>query len=338
MTGPADASAEYFRAVKAVDVQAASELVIEMLDAGTPLERITTDVLAPAQVRAGQLWETGAWSVADEHVATSITEAALSSLTHAAMPRRRTPSRHVAMACAQGERHSLPARMAAAVAGANGEVRVTMLGASLPAEQLHRRLSQGDIDVLALSCTMPTNLIGAARCIAVAHQLEVPVIAGGRAFGSSSRRAWAIGADGWAADADALRGPLPVLAGRRCTISPEVLLLDAVDEAVIDLALDRVMDAFPRLSDLSRSRQARTREDLVWMARFTAAALLTGDASIVEELLVWQRGLFRGAVPATVVSASARLLADTLEQQTPSGAAVLRRAAATVDDDPAGAP
>lgn len=338
MNGHVDSSTEYFRAVEAVNGPAASELVIELLDAGMPLERIATDVLAPAQVRVGQLWASGKWSVADEHVATSITETALSSLTHAAAPRRGSPSRHVAMACAQGERHSLPARMAAAVAGASGEVRVTMLGPSLPAEQLHRRLSLGDIDVLALSCTMPTNLIGAARCIAVAHQLDVPVVAGGRAFGSSPHRAWAIGADGWAAGADVLRGPAPDLAGRSCSISAEVLLLDAVDDAVITLAQDQVTGIFPRLSDLSGSQQARTREDLVWMARYTAAALLTSDPSIVEELLTWQCALLRDAVPAAVITTSARLLADTLEQQSASGAAVLRQAAATVESAATGGP
>lgn len=331
MSGHLDSPVRYFRAVEAVNVPAASELVIELLDAGMPLERITTEVLAPAQVRAGQLWASGTWSVADEHVATSITETALSSLTHAAMPRRGSSSRHVAMACAQGERHSLPARMAAAVAGASGEVRVTMLGASLPAEQLHRRLSLGDIDVLALSCTMATNLIGAARCVAVAHQLDVPVIAGGSAFGSSPHRAWAIGADAWAAGADALRGPVPELAGRSCSVSAEVLLLDAVDDAVITFVYDRVLEAFPGLADLSRSQQARTREDLVWMARFTAAALLTNDPNIVEEFLTWQCALRRDPMPPSVITASARLLADTLELQSTRGAAVLRRAAATVE-------
>ncbi|MCX6401502.1 MAG: cobalamin-dependent protein [Propionibacteriales bacterium] len=326
----ADSSAEFFGAVEAANGQAASELAVELLDAGTPLEKIATEVLAPAQVRVGELWEAGTWSVADEHVATAITETALSSLTRASMPLRASPSRHIAMACAQGERHSLPARMAAAVAGANGEARVTMLGALLPEEQLHRRLALGDIDVLALSCTMPTNLIGAARSVDVAHQWGVPVIAGGSAFGSSPHRARAIGADGWAADAVLLRGALPELAGRSIVIAPEVLLLDAVDAATVTRAHDRVVDAFPCLSETSHAHHARVREDLVWMARSTAAALLTNDRSIVEDLLAWQCRLLRDAVPSSVVLASARLLADTLEQQTASGAAVLRQAAATV--------
>jgi methanogenic corrinoid protein MtbC1 len=333
-TGPAT---DYFRAVEAVDVREASDLVVGLLDEGAPLEWITKEVLAPAQVRVGQLWEAGRWSVADEHVATSITEKALSALTHAGTPHRGPHTRHVAVACVEGEWHSLPARMAAAEAGATGEARVTMLGASLPAEQLHRRLSAGDIDLLALSCTMPTNLIGAARCIAAAHDLNVPVIVGGRALGHSPHRAWGLGADGWAVDAEVLLGPLPEPAGASTEISTEVLLLDAVDDAIIALAHDRVVGAFPRLSNMAPYQQARTRDDLVWMARSTAAALLTDDATVVEETLTWLCGPLRQMVPASVVTTSALLLAETIEPQTASGAAVLRRAAAKVERDTAGA-
>lgn len=333
MSSLADPPTGYFRAVAAFDAHAANDLVIGLLDEGTPMDRITKDVLAPAQVRVGQMWESGRWSVADEHVATSITEGALSALTYAAMPRRAAHTRHVAVACVEGEWHSLPARMAAAVAGATGETRVTMLGPSLPAEQLHRRLSAGDIDVLALSCTMPTNLIGAARCIAAVHDLDVPVIVGGRALGHSPRRAQAIGADGWAVDAEVLLGPIPDLARRSSEISTEVLVLDAVDDAIIALAYDRMVAAFPRLSNMTSYQQARTREDLGWMARFTAGALLTNDASIVEDLLVWLCGLLRGTVPASVITTSAQLLAETLEPQTSSGAAILRHAVAKVEID-----
>jgi methanogenic corrinoid protein MtbC1 len=322
-----DPPADYFRRVEAIDAIGASDLVVELLDEGMSVETITTEVLAAAQIRVGQLWQAGSWSVADEHMATSITEVSLSALTHAAMPRRGAHTRHVAVACAEGEWHSLPARMAATVAGASGEARVTMLGPSLPADQLHRRLSMGDIDVLALSCTIPTNLIGAARGIAAAHDLDVPVIVGGLAFGNSPHRAMAIGADGWAVDAKVLMGPIPDLAGRTSEVTSEVLLLDAVDDAIISVAYDRLVGAFPRLSSMTTYQQSRTREDLGWMTRFTAGALLTGDASIVEDLLTWMCGLFRGQVPASVISTSAHLLAEALEPHTTAGAAILSQAA-----------
>jgi hypothetical protein len=223
--------------------------------------------------------------------------------------------------------------MAGAIAGASGEARVTILGASLPHDQLHRRLSAGDIDVLALSCTLPTNLIGTARCIAAAHDLDVPVVVGGRAFGDSARRAQAIGADGWAADAEALLGPLPGLTGRTKEVPAEVSLLDAVDDAIIALAYDRLVDRFPRLASMTRYQQTRTRQDLVWMARYTAAGLLTADSTIVEELLAWLCVLLDGTVPASVITTSAQLVAETLEPHTTAGAAMLHRAAAKVSEE-----
>ena len=336
MIALADPPTDYFRAIQSFDVHRASDLVLALLDEGTPIARITTEVLAPAQLRVGQLWESGSWSVADEHVATSITEGALSALTHAARPRRGVQARHIAVACAEGEWHSLPARMAAAVAGSNGEARVTILGPSLPAEQLHRRLSAGDVDVLALSCTMPTNLIGAARCIAAAHDLHIPVIVGGRALGDSRHRANAIGADGWSVDAKVLLEPIPELAQRSSEISAEVLLLDAIDDATIELAYDQMVDAFPRLSSMTSFQQARTREDLRWMARFTAAALLTNDVTIVEDLLTWLGGLLHGKVPTSVITTSAQLLADELAPHTSAGATILRQAATRVNIDTSG--
>lgn len=329
MSSPADPAADYFRIVEAADATGASDFVIELLDEGTPMAEITRGILAPTQVRVGELWESGSWSVADEHAATSITEAALAALTHAATPRPASPTRHVAVACVEGEWHSLPARMAAAVAGSTGEARVTMIGPSLPARHLHRWLSAGDIDVLALSCTMPTNLIGAARCIAAAHDLCVPVVVGGPAFGHSPLRAWAVGADDWAVDAQVLLGPPPDLAGRSSEVSPEVLLLDALDDAVIASAYDRVVGAFP-LSGRTALQQARTREELGLMARYTAAALLTDDATIVEDLLAWLHLLPR-TVPTSLITSSAELLAETLDQQTTSGASILRNAAAKVN-------
>lgn len=316
----------YFRSVRAVDGPAASDFVLQMFDEGTPVQRITAEVLGPAQVRVGELWQDGEWSVADEHAATAVTETAVLALGQAARPRGGSQERHIAVACAEGEWHSLPARMAAVVAASPG-TRVTVLGPSLPADQLARRLSGGDIDLLALSCTMPTNLLGAARCIAVAHEWEVPVLVGGRAFGAGPQRAHALGANGWSNDPAALLAPPPARTGRSVEPPWEVLVLDAVDGAVVALAYDRLVAAFPRLATMPSSQQASMREDIGWMARYTAAALLTGDQLIVDEQLLWLCSLGDGGEPPPVITAAALLLADAVEPEAPRGAELLRQAA-----------
>ncbi len=321
----------YFRTVADVDAARASEFVLDMLDEGTPIARITTEVLAPAQRRVGELWEQGRWSVADEHAATAVTDMALSALAAAAGRRRAGQGRHVIVACAEGEWHTLPARMAATVA-ASGDLRVTVLGPSMPADHLGRRLAAGDVDLLALSCTLPPNLLGAAHCVRAAHEAGVPVIAGGRAFGSTSRRARAIGADAWAADAAELVGAAPVLGQRDTVIPSEAVLLDAVDDVTVSMAYDRLVGAFPRLQTMTAFQQARTREDLRWMARFTGAAVLTDDATVLDEFLMWLCGLLDGRVPAEVIAVSAQVVADTVEQFSPGGAGLLREAVARLQD------
>ena len=109
-----------------------------------------------------------------------------------------------------------------------------------------------------------------------------------------------------------------------------MLLLDAIDDATIALAYDRMVDALPSLTSMNSLQQAITREDLRWMARFTAAALLTNDTTIVEDLLTWLGRLLAGKVPASVITTSAHLLADELAPHTNAGAAILRTAATTV--------
>jgi methanogenic corrinoid protein MtbC1 len=316
----------YFQALAEVDPRRASELVIGLLDEGISQQQITAEVIAPSQVRVGQMWEQGRWTVADEHAATAVTETALAALTAATATPPSSPV-HVVIACAEGEWHTLPARMVAGSAGSSG-VRVTVLGPSLPAAHLAQRLDVGDVDLLALSCTMPTNLLGAARSIAAAHDAGVPVIAGGRAFGPGPDRAHALGADAWATDAGSLLGPVPPLRGARFTVPTEALLLDAVSDQSIELAYERVTASFSGESPLASHGQTCTREDLRSMARFTGAAILTGDDTVLAEYLDWLALLLAPKVPLRVLTAAVQTMAETVEPDAPTGARLLRRAAA----------
>lgn len=320
----------YLDALASADPVAARTVVLDLLDAGSPVDRIVAELLVPAQRRVGELWERGTWSAVDEHAATAVTETALAALTAAAARMHDRRSRHVVVACAEGEWHTLPARMAAVVAS-TGEARVTVLGPSLPAEHLGRRLAKGDVDLLALSCTVPTNLVGAARCVEAAHEALIPVLVGGRAFGSSPRRAEAIGADAWSEDPLALLGRPPDLAGRSTTVPAEALHLDALDDTAVARAHERVLASFPSLSAMTPSQHERTREDLRWIARFTAATVATGDPSVLDEFLAWLCGLLDGRVPADVLAASAQLLADTFATEAPLGAQLLHEAAGRIE-------
>ena len=312
---------DYFDVLVRCDAVAATDLVLDLLDGGATLDEIVQDVLAPAQAHVGELWERGEWSVAEEHAATAVTEAAVSALWVMTARRRLGDGPRVAVACAEGEWHALPPRMAAAVAAEAG-ADVTVLGPSMPSADLQRRLAAGDVDVLALSCTVPANLVGAARCVAAAHAAGVPVVVGGRAFAGRRQRADAIGADLLSNSPQAL-AQTPPRAGDDGTVPGEALRLDAVPDAAVE-------DLCGRLVAPSRALEAlpaeRTREDVRWLVRSAGAAVLTGDETLLDDVVAAMLRAPRPGGPDEAVLDGADRLADGLEPLGPQGAALLRDA------------
>lgn len=304
------------------DAAGACALTTDLLALGHDVEAVVTDLLGPAQEEVGRLWQEGLWSVADEHAATAATESALGAAV-LSVRAVRPSGLHVAFACAEGEWHALPARMAAAVAGSRG-ARVTVLGGSMPAAQLERRLAAGDVDVLALSCTLSTRLLGALRSVEAAHAVGVPVVAGGRAFGTTPHRALAVGADAWSLDpADLVAGP-PPLRGDRVEVLPEVLLLDAPGPHLLDEAERRLAVVAPAVVPPGDPSRASVLADLL---RHTAAAVLTGDPTVLQEGLDWYAARDLAALPAALVARAAVELAEGVAHEAPLGAAALRAAA-----------
>ena len=97
----------------------------------------------------------------------------------------------------------------------------------MPDDHLRRRLETRDVDLLAVSCTVPVNLSGAAKCVAAAHAVGLPVLVGGRAFAGRTQRADAIGADGLVLAPHDLVDPRPAV-GDHAPLPEEALRLDAV--------------------------------------------------------------------------------------------------------------
>lgn len=325
----------YFSALAAADAAAAVAVMDDAASRGLSRRQLIRDIVVPAQRKVGQMWFDGEWTVADEHAATAVSEQALTLL---APPRPvLSPTTRIVVACAEGEWHTLPARLAAELTRAE-DVDVVVLGGSIPAEHLMRRLRDSGADVLALSCTMPTNLIGAARSIAAAHSEGLPVIVGGRAWGTGQLRAQALGADLHLEDAGDLLAALeevaePVLGAAAPMLPTEALLLDAPSEQVLQLALDRQCAATPWMQKMSAFQLARSLEDLSWLARHAAAAVACQDPTIVTDLLDWLLGLLtpRG-VPVGAVVDSCYFLADAVEPDAPQAAGILRAAADRAHD------
>jgi methanogenic corrinoid protein MtbC1 len=273
------------------DTRRAVRLALDLLDQGVPEDVVISGLLAGAQRSVGDRWHRNTATVADEHLATGAAESALHALA-SAMPRH-SHGGLVVVACAEGDWHAIAAHMFSEQLRSRG-VNVAFLGASTPVEHVASFLERHRPDALAVSCNLPLFFRGVARLTAAAHDLGVPVLAGGRALGTSPSRALLLGADGWAPDVD---DAMSILEGWRSTefrpdsapiqLDPIALALDANAERLADAAFDDLVQRFPPMADYDQRSLDRTREDLAFIVRFVAAAQLVDDESVLTTFLDW---------------------------------------------------
>lgn len=312
---------ELLEHLTARDPDAALALVLDLADRGVPVIDLLTDLLAPVQIEVGHRWHRAAYNVADEHAATAIVDAVVSVLgAHA--PAVAARGRRVAVVCAEGEWHLLPARLLAEVLRSEG-FAVTFLGGSVPPAQLGRFLAASPPEVIALSCTTALSLEGVLHCTQVAHHAGIPVLVGGSALGTDNHRARVLGADLWAPDAraavDQLRAPLPAALAVATADVRGASELARRRDAIVDRALDRLA-ARPDHAPADPAEADQTREDLQLVIDFARAAVLTRDPRVLHELLPWLEVLLavRG-VPAPTFHSSLALLAEASDHPGLSG-------------------
>lgn len=157
-------------------------LVDEGLLRGVPLQTLHLEVIQQAQYEVGRLWQENIISVAQEHLATSISQLALAHL-YRHLPRDPANGRVIMVSCVQGELHEMGARMASDFLEMAG-FDVRFLGANVPPEHLARMVREVRPDLLALSVTMTFHLPQLRE--AVKHAREalpgLPIAVGGLAF------------------------------------------------------------------------------------------------------------------------------------------------------------
>ena len=153
--GPALAD-RYLETILSGDRRGALRLIAEALDAGAPVPDLYLDVLQPAQVALGRLWQENRISVAQEHLATGITQLAIAHL-YQHLPSSAPNGYKVLVACVAGELHDLGARIVADFFEMAG-FEVRFLGANVPPESLLAMLRAERPDVLALSLALTAHL------------------------------------------------------------------------------------------------------------------------------------------------------------------------------------
>ncbi|WP_225409041.1 cobalamin B12-binding domain-containing protein [Stigmatella hybrida] len=157
-------------------------LVDEGLLRGIPLQDLHLKVIQPAQYEIGRLWQENHISVAQEHLATAISQLALSHL-YRHLPRDPFNGKVIMLSCVEGELHEVGARMAADFLEMAG-FDVRFLGANVPSHHLVRMVREQTPDLLALSVTMTYHLPALRDAVAVVREAvpKLPIAVGGLAF------------------------------------------------------------------------------------------------------------------------------------------------------------
>jgi MerR family transcriptional regulator, light-induced transcriptional regulator len=161
LTGEQAAIAElrerYLAAQLVGDRRAALRVLIEDgLEKGVTVPTLYLDVVQAAQYRIGELWQNNRVTVAQEHLATAISQLGLAEL-YRALPREPRHGRRAVVASVGGELHDLGTRTTADFFEMAG-FEVRYLGASTPTDSLVALVREDPIDLLVLSLTMSFHL------------------------------------------------------------------------------------------------------------------------------------------------------------------------------------
>jgi MerR family transcriptional regulator, light-induced transcriptional regulator len=205
--GSADWTTRLERRLLAGDRLGAKQVLDAALSSGCEPAAVFTDVVAGAMRGIGEQWEAGTCDVAHEHRASVVVEQVLSVLGDRFV--RRGVRRGVVLAGAvAGERHALPVRLVAEVVRLGGW-EVEDLGADVPVESFALAAAGAErLSAVAVSSTVRGNEEAVVATVAaIRHEVDVPVLVGGRAIADEAA-ARALGGDGWASDA---RGVVEVL-------------------------------------------------------------------------------------------------------------------------------
>ena len=175
--------------------QAAMNIVDEALRAGHSHVDIYVSVFAEALHRVGTLWETNQISVAEEHIATSITQYAIASIYPRLVPSAVSRGNMVVTGVA-GELHQIGANLVADAMEANGWT-VRFLGTNLPHAAVLAAVDEISADVLCISTTIVANLPSVGELVRTVrgklNRSSPRIVLGGAAYRHASEFAREIG-------------------------------------------------------------------------------------------------------------------------------------------------
>lgn len=192
---------DYLRAAVSGRRDDAVKVVSDAMAEGVEVSAIMLEILQPAQLELGRLWEAGEISIAHEHYTTAVTQLSLSLLYPRLLLNRTLIGRSVVLTGVGTETHELGIRMISDLLEQDGW-NTDFLGTDVPHLDVVDRVAQHRADVLAISATMAGHLRHVRELVAALRAdprcRHVRVLVGGRPFTINPHLAEAVGADGWA--------------------------------------------------------------------------------------------------------------------------------------------
>lgn len=150
---------------------------------GVSVADLELHVIQPAQREIGRLWQDNRITVAQEHLASTISDLVLANL-YQHLPRESPNGKLAVVACVEGELHEMGGRMGADFLEMAG-FRVRYLGANVPTESLVALVRSERADLLGLSAAMSFHIPSLERTIAAVRAAmgkDFPILVGGNVF------------------------------------------------------------------------------------------------------------------------------------------------------------
>ena len=179
----------------------------ESISTGKDMEQFYLHIIQPAMYEIGMLWERGTISVAQEHLASAIVGRVMASTSMLEITPEKVKGKAV-ITSAPNEFHEIGAWMISDILEHEGwDVRY--LGANTPANDLLELLRSYQPSVLAMSVTMPFNILKAIEIINIikgdVELNKILIIVGGRPFNENIELWQSTGADYFAANATEIK-------------------------------------------------------------------------------------------------------------------------------------
>jgi len=265
-----DLARRFGEALRAGSSVQSEQVMDEALLAGLSPAAIHALVIEPAMVRIGELWESGAISVADEHLATAISHGVLIRLFDALSIAPERSRQRVLLAAVEGQHHVLGLRMVADVLEGAG-FDVMFLGANLPVYALRDFVAEHQPAVTGLGFNVATDVIYLLDALIAIHEVsrEPRIMLGGRAVPEILRHA---GYPFVSSSLEVLQTVQALLDGSPQALAPSVRSLNPTltrptsthEAGDSDPVAERLAEVVAESSDLAREyiRQTRVFRDL----------------------------------------------------------------------------